>query len=248
MSSMDKHEEFRREVAANVEGLGADQELRDRSREWIRDTTPHRYTYNFTWLGRPIIQFPQDIVALQEIIWNTRPDVVVETGIAHGGSLVLSASILELIGGDGRVVGVDVDIRSHNRDAIESHPLKRRIALIEGSSTDPGVVAKVEKHIESDDRVMVILDSNHTHEHVLRELELYSPLVRAGSYIVVFDTVIEDMEPDLHSDRPWGVGNNPKTAVWEFLRGNGRFELDRSIPDKLQITVAPDGYLRCIAD
>jgi cephalosporin hydroxylase len=244
---MDKGEEFEDEVRRNIAGLAGDPDVQDLSRAWIRDTTPYRYTYNFTWLGRPIIQFPQDMVAVQEIIWSTRPDLVVETGIAHGGSLVLSASILELLGGDGRVVGVDIEIRPHNRTEIERHPLAKRITMIEGSSTDPAVVERVKSHAGASSNVMVILDSNHTHEHVLRELELYSPLVVPGGYIVVFDTVIEDMPADLHADRPWGVGNNPKTAVHEFLRQNRRFEIDREIQDKLLITVAPDGYLRCVA-
>jgi cephalosporin hydroxylase len=247
-STMDEAEKFRQEVARSVAGLGEDEQVHALSRTWIKDTTPHRYTYNFTWLGRPIIQFPQDMVAVQEIIWATRPDLIVETGIAHGGSLILSASILELIGGDGRVVGVDIDIRPHNRAGIESHPLMRRITLIEGSSTDEDVVAQVREHARPGAQVMVILDSNHTHEHVLRELELYSPLVRKGGYLVVFDTIIEDMGAEAFADRPWGVGNNPKTAVHEFLRTNDRFEVDRAMHDKLLITVAPDGYLRCRAD
>ena len=245
---MDKGKEFQEEVRRNIGRLRSDEAVQALSRTWIKETTPHRYTYNFTWLGRPIIQFPQDMVAVQEIIWSTRPDLVIETGIAHGGSLILSASILELLGGDGRVVGVDIDIRPHNRREIEAHPLAHRITLVEGSSTAPEIVAQVREQAAGRERVLVILDSNHTHEHVLQELELYSPLVRAGSYIVVFDTVIEDMPAETFSERPWGVGDNPKTAVHEFLRRNDRFEVDRDLQGKLLITVAPDGYLRCRAD
>ena len=245
---MDKGEEFREEVRRNIAGLRGDEAVQALSRTWIEETTRHRYTYNFTWLGRPIIQFPQDMVAVQEIIWSTHPDLVIETGIAHGGSLVLSASILELLGGDGLVVGVDIDIRAHNRRELETHPLAHRITLVEGSSTEAEIVEQVRGLAAGRERVLVILDSNHTHEHVLQELELYSPLVRAGSYIVVFDTVIEDMPADTFSERPWGVGDNPKTAVHEFLRRNDRFEVDHELESKLLITVAPDGYLRCRAD
>jgi cephalosporin hydroxylase len=245
---MDKRDEFAREVQRNIAGLGDDVDLKALSQIWMQETAKHRYTYNFTWLGRPIIQFPQDMVALQELIWQTRPDVVIETGIAHGGSLIFWASMLELLGGDGRVVGVDIEIRDHNRREIELHPLARRITMIEGSSTDSAVVDRIRESIGPDDRVMVILDSNHTHDHVLRELQLYSPLVSNGNYLVVFDTVIDDMPDDAFPDRPWGPGNNPKTAVREFLRSNDRFVVDHEIENKLMITVAPEGYLRCAAD
>jgi cephalosporin hydroxylase len=240
--------EFEQEVRDNIAGLGADRDVQELSRTWIRETSRHRYTYNFRWLGRPVIQFPQDLLALQEIIWDTRPNVIVETGIAHGGSLIFSASMLELLGGDGRVVGVDIEIRDHNRREIEAHPLARRITMIEGSSTDGVVVERVRDVVGASDRVIVILDSNHTHDHVLQELRLYSPFVRSGSYLVVFDTVIDDMPDDAFPDRPWGPGNNPKTAVLEFLHDNGRFVVDQEIENKLLITVAPHGYLRCVAD
>jgi cephalosporin hydroxylase len=245
---MNELERFAQEVAANIKGLGEDRDVQALSRIWVREVTRHRYSLNFTWMGRPIIQTPQDMIALQEIMWRTRPDVVIETGIAHGGSLVYHASLLELLGGNGRVVGVDVEIRAHNRAEIEKHPMARRITLIEGSSVDPAVVARVTREIAAGQRVMVILDSNHTLEHVERELELYSPLVSAGCYLVVFDTLLEDMPADLQGGRPWGPGNGPKTAVHRFLRNNQRFEIDKSIEHKLLITVAPDGYLRCIGD
>jgi cephalosporin hydroxylase len=206
-----------------------------------------KYSYNFTWLGRPIIQFPQDIVALQEIIWRVRPDLIVETGVARGGSLIFYASLLELIGA-GQVIGIDIDLRAPNRAEIKQHPMAHRIVLIDGSSVDDQVIAAVREHAHGKKAVLVVLDSNHTHEHVARELALYSPLVTKGSYLVVLDTMVEDMPADFYPDRPWGKGNNPKTAVMEFLRTTDRFVIDEEYNSKLLITVAPDGYLRCIGD
>ena len=245
---MDELERFAQEVAANVRGLGQDRDVQALSRIWVREVTRYRYSSNFSWMGRPIIQTPQDMVALQEIMWRTRPDVVIETGIAHGGSLVYHASLLELLGGNGHVVGVDVEIRAHNRAEIEKHPMARRITMIEGSSIDAAVVARVTREIGSGQRVMVILDSNHTLDHVLRELELYSPLVTKGCYLIVFDTLLEDMPLELQGARPWGPGNGPKTAVHRFLQRNKRFVIDKDVEHKLLITVAPDGYLRCTGD
>lgn len=221
--------------------------LKPLSLKWINESAKMFYAYNFNWLGRPIIQYPQDILAIQEIIWKVKPDIIIETGIAHGGSLILSASILEIIG-KGKVVGVDIDIRKHNKEEIEKHVLKKRIKMINGSSIDKNIVKEIHKIVKNKKKIMVILDSNHTHEHVLKELELYSPLVTKNSYLVVFDTIIEDMPENSFSDRPWGKGNNPKTAVWEFLKNNNRFEIDKEIENKLLITVAPDGYLKCIKD
>lgn len=240
---MNELERFAQEVAANIKGLGEDLDVQALSRIWVREVTRYRYSYNFTWMGRPIIQTPQDMVALQELIWRTRPDVVVETGIAHGGSLIYCASLMEMLGGNGCVIGVDIEIRPHNRIEIEKHPMARRIKLIEGSSVDPAIVAEVVREISGKQRVMVILDSNHTLDHVQRELELYSPLVSKGCYLIVFDTLLEDMPADLQGGRPWGPGNGPKTAVHRFLQGNKDFEIDKSIEHKLLITVAPDGYL-----
>jgi cephalosporin hydroxylase len=245
---MDEIARFSAEVQANVDRLMADTKLQALSRAWLEEVTRHRYTYNFRWLGRPVIQLPQDVLAVQELIWQVRPDLVVETGIAHGGSLIHSASILELLGGGGLVVGVDVDLRAHNRREIEAHPLSRRIRLIEGSSTDEAVAAAVRAHALGRRRVLVILDSDHTHAHVLRELQLYAPLVTRDSYLIVFDTLIEDLPDELFAGRRWGKGNNPKTAVREFLETTGRFEIDARIPARLMLTCAPDGYLRCIGD
>ena len=205
-----------------------------------------RYSYNFSWLGRPIIQLPSDIVAMQEIIWDVKPDLIIETGVAHGGSLIFYASLVEALGGSGDVLGIDVDIRKHNRYEIERHRLFKYITMIEGSSVDQSVVKKVYAFAKQKKRVVVALDSNHTHEHVLKELEFYSPLVTKGSYLIVFDTLIEDLEKGSFSDRSWDVGNNPKTAVREFLDSNHRFQIDCALEAKLFLTTNPGGYLKCI--
>jgi cephalosporin hydroxylase len=244
MCRMSEPAAFAAQVSSNIDGLKADHDLQALTRIWIRELARYRYTYNFTWLGRPIIQFPQDLVAMQEIIWDVRPDLIIETGIAHGGSLVFHASLLELLGGDRRVLGIDIDIRKHNREEIEKHPLGHRIDMIQGSSIDERVVSEVRKRAAGRKSILVALDSNHTHAHVLQELRLYSPLVTVGSYLVVFDTLIEDMPDDMFHDRPWGKGDNPKTAVREFLKDNGRFAVDADVEAKLLITVAPEGYLR----
>jgi cephalosporin hydroxylase len=211
-------------------------------------SSQHKYTYNFNWLGVPIIQLPQDIIALQELIWSIKPELIVETGIAHGGSLIFHASILELIGGNRMVLGIDIDIREHNRKIIEQHPLSKRIRMIEGSSISEEVVKQVYMVAEGKSSVMVILDSNHTHQHVLMELQLYQSLVHPPSYIVVMDTTIEEAPDNFQPDRPWNKKNNPKTAVHEFFKTNTRFEVDANIENKLQITTARHGYLRCIKD
>lgn len=228
--------------------MAKDRSLRRASTDWIVRSVPYEYSYHFKWLGVPIIQYPADIVAMQEIVWKTRPDLIVETGIARGGSMIFYASLLELLGGKGRVVGVDLDIRPHSRKAITAHPLSRRIRLVEGSSTDGQVVRRVYDIARRDERIMVVLDSNHTHKHVAAELELYSPLVREGSYIVVFDTVIERFPAGYFSDRPWDKGDNPMTAVREFLSTNKRFIVDREMDNKLLLTAAPAGYLLCVRD
>jgi cephalosporin hydroxylase len=234
--------------ALKLSEMQQDKDLQRRAFQLFLESCRYDYSYNFTWLGRPIIQFPQDIVALQEIIWRVRPDLIVETGIAHGGSLIFSASMLELLGGDGEAVGIEIELRPQNRAGIEKHPLFKRIKIIEGSSIDEKVAGQVRRMAAGKGQVMVILDSNHTHDHVLEELRLYSPLVTNGSYLVVFDTVVEDMPDDFFPNRPWGRGNNPKTAVREFLKTSDRFEIDKEIEGKLLMTVAPDGYLRCVKD
>jgi cephalosporin hydroxylase len=220
--------------------------------QWFEASVENRYSYNFTWLGRPVIQYPQDLVAMQEIIWEVQPDLIIETGIAHGGSLIFSASMLELnaiCGGptDAVVLGIDIDIREHNRIALEAHPLFRRISTIEGSSIDQLVIDQVVSTAQGKKNVMVFLDSNHTHAHVLAELRAYAHLTSIGSYCVVFDTVIDDLPSDVHKDRPWGPNDNPKTAVHEFLSRNPNFVSEESIDRKLLISVAPEGYLRRIS-
>jgi len=240
------------QVLANIGQLGADDRLKEKSISWVLDSAEKGYSYNFSWLGRPIIQYPQDIIAMQEIIWLVQPDLIIETGIAHGGSLIFSASMLELnaaCGGpkEAEVLGIDIEIRSHNRKAIEEHPMFRRICMIEGSSIAHDVIVQVKEKAYGKERVLVCLDSLHTHQHVLDELEAYAPLTTIGSYCVVFDTIIDDMPANLFPDRPWGPGNNPKTAVREYLKTHPEFKIDKSIEHKLLITVAPDGYLKRIS-
>jgi cephalosporin hydroxylase len=265
---------FQAEVAQNITALAGAYALRAESNRWLRDSLAYRYSYNFSWLGRPIIQYPQDIVAVQELIWRVRPDVIIETGIAHGGSLILSASILALLDycdadrpqnaigiskSHRRVIGIDIDIRKHNRTAIEAHPLSHKITLLEGSSIDAAIVERVREIAAASRSVMVLLDSNHTHDHVARELRAYAPLVTIGSYCVVFDTVIEHLPKEAYPNKPWAPGNNPLTAVNEFLTyaasgslsdATGHpisFVADEQIDSKLQISSAPRGYLRRVA-
>lgn len=252
-------EQFRKEQAERVEAYAQDSALHSLSQQWLQASMERKYVYNFDWLGRPIIQYPQDMVAMQELVWQVRPDLIVETGVAHGGSLILSASLLALLdmsdalekGGlwdpsksQRKVIGIDIDIRPHNRKAIETHPMGSRISLVQGSSIDDDTVAQVRRLSEGHSRVMVLLDSMHTHDHVLAELDAYAPLVSVGSYCVVFDTFVEDMPPRFFPDRPWDQGNNPKTAVWKFLTTHSEFEIDKKFQNKLQLTVAPDGFLR----
>ncbi len=273
MNSKSEEQKFAEYVRRNIEGAGDDPEFEKLSKIWVHKCIQHNYAQNFTWLGRPVIQVPQDLYAIQDLIWTSRPDLIIETGIAHGGSLVMSASMLALLdycdaaeagatldpkASRRKVIGVDIDIRPHNRAAIEAHPLRHKIHTIEGSSIASDTVDKVATQTEAYDRVMLFLDSNHTHDHVLEELELYAPYVSKGSYCVVWDTGVEDLPEDMCSDRPWGKGNNPKTAVWEYMRrlnDEGRkaydgdalhFAYDRTIEHKIMITASPDGFLKRI--
>jgi cephalosporin hydroxylase len=233
---------------ACIQAMNDDAEMRRLRQRLLQATVKYRYSYNFTWLGRPIIQLPEDIIAMQEVVWKVKPELIVETGIAHGGSLVFHASLLELVGGKGTVLGIDIDIRAHNRVEIEKHPMAKRIEMIEGSSIDESVAAKARERAAGRSPVMVVLDSNHTHEHVLRELELYAPLVGKGSYLMVFDTMVEDVAEGSYPDRPWTKTANPKTAVREFLAGNARFVVDEELESTLMVSCAPGGYLKAIAD
>lgn len=249
---------FAAEVKTNIESLGNATELQSMTKEWMLETIRHRYTYNFTSLGRPIIQYPQDMVAMHELIWQVKPTLIIETGIAHGGSLIHYASMLALIDlceatekGEllnpsepkRRILGIDIDIRSHNKAAILAHPLSKRIDLIQGSSISDEVIGHVEKYAAGAETIMVVLDSNHTHDHVLAELNAYAHLVSVGSYCVVYDTIVEDMPEGWFKDRPWNKGDNPKTAVWAYLKEHPEFQIDKQIENKIQITVGPDGYL-----
>lgn len=248
-----------KEVMERVAGWTPDDAMAKHAHAFLVESTAAKYPYNFFWLGRPIIQYPQDIVATQELIWQVRPDLIIETGIAHGGSLILSASILAMIEyaeavetgsvldpgkPKRRVLGVDIDIRAHNRAAIDAHPMRGRIDMIQGSSIAPDVIAQVKNKAKGFSRVMVFLDSNHSHDHVLAELEAYAPLTSVGSYCIVYDTLIEDMPANHYPDRPWGKGDNPKTAVWKYLETHKEFEIDKHVDTKLLITVTSDGFLK----
>ncbi len=246
---MDEIKKFKVEREKRIISYTTNKNLLSASKKFCKETIKARYSYNFTWLGRPIIQYPQDMVALQEIIWDVKPDLIIETGIAHGGSLIFSASMLSLLElsgliRNGQVLGIDIDIREHNRIEVENHPMAHKIQMIQGSSIDESIIGKVHDLAKHFNRVLVCLDSNHTRDHVIAELKAYAPLVSIGSYCIVFDTVIEDMPPDFFPDRPWCKRDNPKTAVWDFLKSNHDFEIDQCIENKLLITVAPSGYLK----
>ncbi len=258
---MKPFEEFLQEKQQRVKAFEQDKELQTLSKNWLQASMARKYVYNFSWMDRPIIQYPQDILAVQELVWEVEPDLIIETGIAHGGSLILSASLLALLDmsdaiQEGKtidprnskrmVLGVDIDIRQHNRVAIEEHPMASRIKMLQGSSVDHEIVKQVSDIASGYERVLVFLDSMHTHDHVLAELESYTPLVTKGSYCVVFDTFVEDMPPGFFADRPWDVGNNPKTAVRKYLENHDEFVIDKELENKLLITVAPDGYLKRI--
>lgn len=245
---MNENEKFENHNKKIIKQMNKDVGFLNLSKKWLLQSLKHQYSYHFTWLGLPIIQYPQDIIATQEIIWNVKPDLIIETGIARGGSLIFSASILQMIG-KGSVLGIDIDIRKHNKIAIKKHHLSKRITMIEGSSIDEKVVNKVKTIAKTKKRVMLFLDSNHTYEHVLKELELYSSLVKKGSYIIVFDTIIDDIPNNWWgkhiSTRPWNKKNNPKSAVKDFVLKNNRFKIDTIIDDKILLTVAPSGFLKC---
>ena len=262
---------FEDERSASIATYPGLTEWQTMSNQWMQAAFQHRYMYNFSWLGRPIIQIPSDMVAIQEVIWAVKPDLIIETGIAHGGSLIYSASLLAMLDlceaaaagtsvdprrSPRKVLGIDIDIRPHNRDAIQAHPLSCMIDMIQGSSLDPATIAQAVKIASGYKRILVCLDSNHTHDHVLAELEAYAPLTSKGSYCLVLDSIVEDMPADAFPDRPWAPGNNPKTAVRAYLQllaGKGRtaadgqplhLARDEELETKLMLTVAPEGYLK----
>lgn len=242
-SDQDPIQAFEQEKAERIASYAQDVEWQKQSGAWLQRAFEQKYMYNFSWMGRPIIQTPVDMIAMQELIWQVKPQVIIETGVAHGGSLLFYASLLELLG-EGEVIGIDIDIRAHNRAAIEAHPMSKRLHLIQGSSTSAEVIEQVCARAAGKKRVMVCLDSNHTEAHVLAELDAYSNLVSEGSYLVVFDSVVEDLPQGFFSDRPWSVGDNPKTAVHKWLRSNPQFVIDRDFESKLLLTVCPDGFLK----
>ncbi len=251
---------FKQEVVDNISSLGKANDLQRLSLDWFVESFKYKYSYNFSALGRPIIQYPQDIIAMQEIIWKVKPDLIIETGIAHGGSLIMSASVLSLIDyceavekgekldpkapNRRRVLGIDIDIRAHNHEAILAHPMAHRIEMIQGSSIDPDTVTKVKQFAKGYKNILVTLDSNHSHKHVLAELEAYAPLVTPGSYCVVMDTIVDLMPDGTVIDRPWGKHDNPRTAALEYAKKHKEFMVDKDIDHKLQITGCPDGFLK----
>lgn len=259
---MSEYQKFKSECNQEIELQGSNKELAKVTRDWFDIANKNKYSYHFEWQGRPIIQYPQDIMAMQELVWDVKPDLIIETGIAHGGSLILNASLLAMLdyadavqSGEvvdpkspkRRVLGIDIDIRAHNRKAIEDHPMASRIDMIQGSSIAEDIIDQVKEYAKNYKRILISLDSNHTHEHVLAELIAYAPLTTKGSYCVVFDTVIEDLPEDYFADRPWSKGDNAKTAVWEYLKSHPEFEIDKAIQNKLLITVAPDGFLKRVS-
>ena len=252
---------FENEMTERISSISKNKGLIDSAQAFMFESIAAGYSYNYHWMGRPIIQYPQDMAAMQELVWKVKPDLIIETGIAHGGSLFMNASFLALLdycddisSGETldpktpkrKVLGIDIDIRPHNLESIKSHPMSNRIDMIQGSSIDPSIIQKVKDYAKEYDNVMLCLDSNHTHDHVLAELRAYAPLTSKGNYCVVFDTIVEDIPKSLCGNRPWGPGDNPKTAVWEYLKTHPEFEIDKSIEHKLQITCAPDGYLKRI--
>lgn len=258
---MSEHQEFKKKCADEIYLQGQDDELRSLSKNWVIRAAKHNYSYHFEWLGRPIIQHPQDMIGVQQLLWDVQPDLIIETGIARGGSLIFYSSILELIsicGGstNSAVLGIDIDIRHHNYESIINHPLSKRVNMIQGSSTSEMTYNRVLEFCKNYKKILVCLDSNHTYEHVLKELELYAPLVSSGSYCIVFDTIVDDMPSEMFINRPWGADNNPKQAVHDYIKiineksitgldGSVlKYTIDKNIENQLLITVAPDGFLR----
>ncbi len=245
-------DKYNKEIKHRLMNSESDITLKEITKDLLNQMNWNKYAYNFKWFGLPIIQIPQDTITFQEIIWEVQPDLIIETGIAHGGSLIFSASMLALLETFGLVkapivVGVDIEIRPHNKYAIESHPAAKWIKMIEGSSTDPKVISQIKNIAVHKKKVMVFLDSNHTHAHVFSELEAYAPLVTVGSYCVILDTGIEYIDPTaIAANREWCKGNSPKSALNQYLSNNKDFILDNFYHEKAWITSAPGGFIRKI--
>lgn len=250
MSVKDDRKEFEENRARQSVALGHDKSVFSSSLDLVLDLDRFDYSYLWTWLGVPIIQMPADVMATQEVIWSTKPDIIIETGIARGGSVLFMASILELIG-KGRVIGVDIDIRAHNRESIESHPMSKRVMMIEGPSSDPETVAEVTASIPDGASVMVVLDSDHSRDHVLSELRAYAPLVTKGCYLVVADTLVghvDEANAPRKRSKLWFKGNEPLAALNDYLKETDRFEVDPVVNGKLVVSSSPGGYLKCVRE
>ena len=244
----DDRKAFEAAQQENALKLGQADTVFDQSKKLVIDLNTYGYPYMWTWFGVPIIQLPADIMATQEVIWQVKPDVIIETGVARGGSVLFMASLLEMMG-NGTVIGVDIDIRAHNRAAIEDHPMSGRVQLVEGPSTHPDTLARVRALIPEGARVMVVLDSDHSRAHVLDECRAYGELVTEGSYLVVADTLLGHMTPEeAPQDRSkhWSVGDEPLAAVHDYLAETDRFEPDAAINGKLVLSSSPGGYLKCV--
>ncbi|MGM4912694.1 cephalosporin hydroxylase family protein [Rhizobium sp. 768_B6_N1_8] len=249
MTTKDDRLEFEAHKREMSLALGKDEEAFQHSLNTLVALDKYDYAYLWSWMGVPIIQMPADVIATQEVIWNTKPDVIIETGVARGGSMIFMASLLKVIG-KGKVIGVDIDIRAHNRDSIEKHPLSPLITLIEGPSTTAETLARVKAEIPAGASVMVVLDSDHSRDHVLDELRCYGPLVTEGQYIVVADTLLgygkdTALTPNRRS-KIWHPGDEPYTALNMYLEETDRFETDEALNGKLVLSSSPGGYLKCI--
>jgi cephalosporin hydroxylase len=244
----DDRAEFLAHTREQSLAMGKDKALFNQAIELLSTTDKYDYPYLWTWMGVPIIQLPADIMATQEVIWASRPTVIIETGVARGGSVIMMASLLKLIGG-GKVIGVDIDIRAHNRDSIERHPLADGITLVEGSSIAEETVARVKAEIRPEDRVMVVLDSDHSRAHVVAELRAYGALVTQGCYLVVADTAagyLTEEQVSRRQSKVWQQGDEPLSAARDYLSETDRFEVDPVINGKLVMSSSPGGYLKCI--
>ncbi len=239
--------QFNEEKKENIKKAYDNPELHKSALDFITKSDQHNYAYNWTWLDMPIIQMPEDIMLVQEIIWETKPDIIIETGIAWGGSVVLYASILELIG-KGQVLAIDKVLPQHNIDAIMKYNFSSRIKLFEGSSIDESIVNAIRDIIKPTDKVMVLLDSNHTHAHVYEELKIWESFVTSGQYLVISDTIVEEIPEQTHRSRSWGHGDNPMTALNQFLSENNKFTRENDYNHKAICSFTRNGYLKRICN